>query len=311
MADRKHHNTKRRVIFLALFMPVFLLTGVFQSALSADNKISVFVSVLPQHYFVQQIGKGLVDIEVMIPPGANPATYEPRPAQMTALKNACLYFSIGVPFEKVWLTKIAAINPDMRIIHTDAGIEKRYLERTACGGHDGAPVTERDEALPASIPDPHIWLSPPLVMLQARTILAALQQADPDRYDIYARNYRDFIIRLVEMDDRLRRLFTGIRTDRFMVFHPAWGYFADAYGLTQVAIEVEGKSPKPAQLEAVISHARHHGTRQILAQPQSSSRIAEQVARAVDGQVIYVDPLSLDWERNLFQIAETIKTILQ
>jgi zinc transport system substrate-binding protein len=106
-----------------LFICIFVSLIIVCSANAAD-KISVFVSIVPQKYFVQQIGKDMVDAKVMVKPGASPATYEPKPRQMAELSKAKLYFSIGVPFEKAWLKKIAATNPDMRVVHTDHGIEK-------------------------------------------------------------------------------------------------------------------------------------------------------------------------------------------
>jgi zinc transport system substrate-binding protein len=289
------------------------LTAAFCGFLHAEDKIQICVSILPQQYFVQQIGRDRVDVQVMVPPGASPETYEPKPAQMTALGKTKIYFSLGVPFETVWLNKIAGMNPGMRIINTDEGIEKRLLEAHSCGGADDRSAVPHHHAaapLPEHTPDPHIWLSPPLVMMQARMILLGLQQADPAQREFYAQNYRTFIISLIDLDDRLRRSLADIRTTHFMVLHPAWGYFAQAYGLTQVPVEVEGKAPKPAQLKQIIDYARQHALTVIIAQPRSSLRWAEQVAKAINGQIVYADPLSPEWEKNLLEVAETIKTAL-
>ncbi len=297
-------------------MPVILLsavlTGFLCGPLEAGNNIQVFVSILPQKYFVQQIGTNSVDVQVMVPPGASPATYEPRPSQMKALVNTDIYFAIGVPFEKVWLNKIAAINPRLKIIHTDEGIQKQFLADHIHEGATGHAVDRHGHNDSSGhIPDPHIWLSPPLVMIQARAILLGLEQADPDRRAIYAQNYRNFIAKLVDIDEALRQLFDQTVNKRFMVLHPAWGYFAHAYGLVQVPIEIEGKNPKPAQLKELIDYARQHGLSTVLAQPQSSSKFAEQLAKAIKGKVTYADPLSSDWDRNLVQVAEKIKNTLK
>lgn len=295
--------------------PAFLLWFLFfTSSVSAQEKITVFVSIVPQQYFVQQISNNLVNVQVMVPPGASPETYEPKPAQMAALEQTKIYFSIGVPFENVWLKKITAINPELRIINTDSGIEKRLLEKLT---HDHEPPLAVDrqkqskEPHSGEIPDPHIWLSPPLVMMQARLILLGLQEVDPDRRDIYAQNYLSFLMKLVELDDKLRSILADARGKRFLVFHPAWGYFADAYGLIQIPVEVEGKSPKPAQLQKVVEYARQHALNIIFAQPQHAERNAEQVARAINGQVILADPLALDWEHNLIEAAIKIKNALK
>lgn len=308
------YNKNKRLKIALIILYITVSAIVFCDPLQAENKINVGVSILPQQYFVQQIGKQMVSIEVMVPPGASPAIYEPGPAQMTALANTKAYFSIGVPFESVWLHKIAAINPGMRIFHTDEKIQKRYLENHICEEPPTGPGDKHHHPAmpsPEHTPDPHIWLSPPLVMMQAREILHGLQQVDPEHRDVYAQNYRVFILELVDVDDQLRKVLTDIRTPRFMVFHPAWGYFAQAYGLTQIPVEIEGKAPKPAQLKKIIDYARQHDLSFVLVQPQSVARYAEQVARAIDGQVLYADPLSPDWKENLLNVAVKIKTARQ
>jgi zinc transport system substrate-binding protein len=89
-----------------------------------------------------------------------------------------------------------------------------------------------------------------------------------------------------------------------MVFHPSWGTFAHTYGLKQVPIEVEGKSPKPAKLKELIQRARSSRIKVIFVQPQFSSKSAQQLSKAIGGRVAVVDPLAQDWANNLRQVAE-------
>ena len=270
---------------------------------AASQKLTVFVSILPQKYFVQQICKELADVQVMVPPGASPATYEPKPRQMTAISKTRIYFSIGVPFEDTWLKKIAAINPDMAVVPTDRGIKKLPM---------AAHHRREDENRPehGSL-DPHIWLSPPLVMIQARTILEALQEADAAHRLVYENNYRAFILQLSNLDAELRNAFSGRSGQQVMVFHPSWGYFAQAYGLKQVSIEVEGKEPKPAQLRELIEHARENGIKFVFVQPQFSARSAKLIAGEIGGQVVFADPMAEDWAGNLRAVARKFETALR
>lgn len=305
--------------FVKVSMIMFVLFG-FASTAAAADKLPVFVSILPQKFFVQQIGKGRVDVQVMVQPAASPATYEPKPRQMAALSVAKIYFSIGVPFENAWLGKITAANSQMKVVHTDDGIEK-----IAMGGHhphddDHAGKHheekhhgddhEKGHHEHAGL-DPHIWLSPPLVRIQARTITTALQTADPAHRDVYDANFRDFVGRIDQLDKELRDALAGKRGMSFMVFHPAWGYFAHAYGLKQMPIEVEGKHPKPAQLQALIEHAREQNIRVIFVQPQFSSESAKLIAREIGGQVLAANPLAEDWMANLRLVADKFKAALK
>ncbi|NNG01054.1 MAG: zinc ABC transporter solute-binding protein [Desulfobacteraceae bacterium] len=289
---------------ISIILKLLLLSLIV--TLSADAKVAVFVSVLPQQYFVEEIGKDLVDVQTMVLPGANPATYEPRPRQMAAISKARLYFAVGVPFESAWLKKIVSANPSMRVVHTDDNIKKIPM---AVHRHEGESHSDDDHN--HGIMDPHIWLSPPNVKVMAGHILNALTAADPENQKAYEFNHRNFMSRIDMLDDQLRTVFSEKKGLEFMVFHPAWGYFAQAYGLHQVPIEAEGKNPKPARLKSLIEHARSRQIQVLFVQPQFSSKSAERVAREIGGTVVFVDPLALNWMENLQIVAENFKSALR
>jgi zinc transport system substrate-binding protein len=321
-----------------IFSAVFMLVG---NGFAAE-KLPVFVSIVPQTYFVQQIGKDLVDVQAMVLPGANPATYEPKPKQIADISKAKIYFAIGVPFENAWLEKIGAANPNMRVVHTDHGIKKIAMEAHhhhdnheegehhgegkhsheegehhgkeehdhEKGEHHEESEHDKDHHERAGL-DPHIWLSPPLVKTQAHTILTALQEADPVHRSVYEANFKKFAAQIDQLDADLKRMFVGKTGLQFMVFHPAWGYFAHAYGLKQVPIEIEGKDPKPAQLKELIQHAREKGIKVVFVQPQFSSQSAEVVAREIGGEVAFANPLAEDWMANLRHVADKFQAALK
>ncbi len=287
-----------RLFFLFLsFAPVWVCAPAFGS----PPGLSVFVSIIPQKYFVQKIGGRHVTVAAMVRPGANPATYEPRPSQMAALASAQIYFAIGVPFEKAWMKRIATANPRLRIVATQQGIKKMPM------------ATFLGESKPrrGGILDPHIWLSPRLVKIQSGHIARALAEADPMHRSQYQENYRRFAAELDALDSELKQMFAGRRGMEFMVFHPSWGYFARDYGLRQVPVEIEGKTPKPARLKELIEHARRRGIRLILVQPQFSRKSAELIARAIGARVVTADPLAEDWAQNLRRCAAAIQKALK
>ncbi len=277
------------------------------------ERLSVFVSILPQRYFVQQIGKERVDVQVMVEPGASPHHYEPKPRQMAVLSKARLYFAVGVPFESAWLEEIQTANPRLTIVHTEDGIRKVPMSaRHDDGGEqsgDGEP--HEDSGHDHGRLDPHIWLSPPLVKVQAGHILKALIAEDPDNGESYRSNYDAFIHDLDRLHDQLTAIFADRKDEAFLVYHPSWGYFADTYGIRQVPIELEGKSPKPAHLEALITRARKEGIRVVFVQPQFSKKSAATVARAIAGEVVFADPLAADWSDNLRRQAERFQAALK
>jgi zinc transport system substrate-binding protein len=288
-----------------VFFAGFLLIFLFCAQEARARPLRAFVSILPQKFFVEKIGGDLVDVAVMVEPGASPHTYEPKPKQMVALAKTSVYFAIGVPFETVWLKKIAATNPTMLVVHTEAGIPKIPMKAYH---HEGAPGEQGHSA----IKDPHVWLSPPLVMILAGNILEALLHLDPAHGAVYEKNHTSFIKELVGLDEEIRAAFKGKGKNlEFMVFHPSWGYFARAYGLEQVPIEIEGKEPKPAELQYLIKYARDQGIKVVFVQPQFSWLAAQAIAKSIDGQIVFVDPLAADWAANLRQVAIKFKAALK
>jgi len=244
-----------------------------------------------------------VDVQAMVRPGASPTTYAPKPKQMARLTKTRIYFAIGVFFEKAWLKKIASVNPKMRVVQTQTGIDKIAMVTHYHPDETSAPPNAQDAPDANHGLDPHIWLSPPLVRIQAHTIYTTLREVDPTNKDIYEANYKDFVSRIDELHAQLKVTFEGKKGLGFMVFHPAWGYFANTYGLKQIPIEIEGKVPKPGQLKTLIEHAREKNVKVIFVQPQFSTKSAGLVAKEIGGQVVFANPLSIDWIANLHEIA--------
>ncbi|MBF0223883.1 MAG: zinc ABC transporter substrate-binding protein [Desulfobacterales bacterium] len=278
---------------LSYYMIFVIELLVFPAIVLSSSKVLVFTSIPPQKYFVEKIGGNFVDISVMIDSGANPHNYEPKPKQMADLSKAKIYFSIGINFEEVWLPRFQSLNPKLKIVYTDDGIEKFKLN----DNHEGF--------------DPHIWLSPPLVMLQARNILSALIEENPENKTIYEINYKNFIIELLDIDSEIRGIFIGKNKTEFMTFHPAWIYFAKAYGLIEISVEMEGKEPKPNELIKLIKHAKAHNIKIIFVQPQFSAKSAKTISDSIGGQIVFIDPLSSNWYENMKNAASKFKEALK
>lgn len=276
--------------------------------------LPVFVSIVPQKYFVEKIGGDMVRVSAMVRPGASPATYEPSPGQMAELSKAKLYFAIGVPFEAAWLPRIKGANKDLTVVETQAEIKKVPIVRHEHGahekhaehnhGHDHGHGHGHGEIL-----DPHIWLSPALVKIQASNILKALVRADQRNEEAYRANFKAFMAEIDTLDQKLKNIFSNQGSHReFLVFHPSWGYFADDYGLVQTPIESKGGEPGPRELAQLISLAKSKGVKVIFIQPQFSKKAAATIASAIGGRVEVADPLAADWDTNLLRVAQIFKS---
>jgi len=292
-------------ISAALVMGILFLAGCRQSATPEPaSPLNVTVSIVPQKYFVERVGGEHVDVNVMVLPGNSPATYEPRPEQLKALSESVAYFSVGVPFENAWLDKIASANDKMRIVDTAAGIE-----RVPVNAHYRVEVGGRPES-DAEGRDPHIWLSPSLVKVQARNIHNALVDLDPDNKADYKANLDSFIADIDALTAGIEETLADLPNRKFMVFHPAWGYFGDDFELEMMPIEVGGQEPSAAELAELVTKAQAEDIQVIFVQPEFSSEDAETIASEIGGTVLPISPLAEDWLTNLSQVAETFAEAL-
>lgn len=271
------------------------------------DKLLAAVSVLPQKYFVERIAGDLADVHVMIPPGESPATYSPTPQELMTLSRADIYYRVGhIPFEKAWMKNLQDVNKDMEVIDTSRGV--RLIEEEE-ESHKHHHEDDRHGHSHGGI-DPHIWLSPTAVKIQANHIANGLAAADPDNRETYETNLKQFIEEIDRLDLEIKEMLTRFRGRYFMVFHPAWSYFARDYELNQLSIEVEGKSPSPAEMKKAVDLAKKENIRVIFIQKQFDTNFARAVASELNGSVIHLDPLAENWPDNLKHIAAAISKSL-
>jgi zinc transport system substrate-binding protein len=274
-------SSSRRV---APFRPLAVLlaacvlgSGCSDAGRPAPDRPLVVVSVVPQRSFVVRLAGDWLDVEVMVPPGASPALYEPTLGQLRALARAALYVKVGhpaFPFERAQLDRLLAEHPDLPVVDGAAHVRVR----------------------PG---DPHYWLAPEPARSMASSIASALAARFPEHADAIDGSLRSLRDDIDALEARLRRSLDGHRGERFFVFHPGWGYFADAFGLQQVAVEEGHKSPGSRRLGELVAMAREAGVRAIFVQPQFDSRAAEILAGEIGAKVIVLDPLAEDWFGNM------------
>ncbi len=276
----------------------------------AKSPINAYVSILPQKYFVERIGRDRVHVDVLVKPGKNPATYSPTPAQIKGLTSSDVYFRIGVPFENGILQRIESIT-GIRVVDTREGIALRQMEEDTENHEQDAGHHGDKAGLHHVGGDPHIWMSPVLLKTQAYTVFQALTHIDPDGKNEYKINYELFVKDLDDLDNRLKTAFKDFKGKNVFVFHPSFGYFTDAYGLRQIPVETMGKAPKGKALSNIIKSAKKQKAQVIFVQPQFDLNAARKIASAINGAVVSIDPLAYDYIINMEYIAQTIAGALK
>ncbi len=258
---------------------ILIFLAIISSILSANTDI--IVSIIPQKVFVEAIGGDKVTVEVMVLAGNSPHHYEPKVSQMKNISKANLYLSIGLEFENVWLDKFSNQNKSMKIVDISKNISKGN--------------------------DPHIWVSPNNIKIIAQNILDTLIEIDPKNSQYFKSNFDKFIAKVDKVDKKIRNILKDIpKGSSFMVFHPSWGHFATNYNLVQLPIEIDGKSPKPREMIKLIKLAKKERVKAIFTSPEFSTKVASQMAKELDIDVVKVSPLAIDWEKNLELIAKSI-----
>ncbi|MFH1709267.1 MAG: zinc ABC transporter substrate-binding protein [Planctomycetota bacterium] len=282
-------------------------------AAAPSGNLDVFVSIPPQAYIAEQVGGPGVRVSVMVGPGQNPHTFALTPAQITGLANARVYFTIGLPFEKIIIDRIRQNNPGLMVIDSAAGITLRSMEEDGHAdgeeGH-GPGAEDADHHHAEGDADPHIWLDPVNAKMIATNMTAALKAADPAHAADYDTRLQSFNTAMDTLHAELAAALAPLQCRDFFVFHPAFGYFGDRYGLHQVAVETGGKEPSAKQLAALIDRARAAKVKVIFVQPQFPSRSAEAVAREIGGVVVPMDDLARDYPTNLRDMAAKIRAAL-
>lgn len=263
-----------------------------------SGKLKITVSIAPQRYFVERVAGRTAEITVLVAPGYDPHTYQVTPKQIAALNESRAYFTIGVPFEPALVRKIREQNPNLRITDVTRGIVRMEMEHEEIGHDHGH---ERGEL------DPHVWLNPRMAVTIVRNICGELSRIDPAHKADYEQNRDAFVFELETLDKDVAKVLAPYRGRAFYVFHPAFGYFGQAYGLRQIAVETGGKEPTTGHLTRLVRKARRDNVRVIFVQPQFSSKSAKLIAKELGGTVVPVDDLAEDYMNNIKKIAAAVR----
>lgn len=251
--------------------------------------VTVTVTISPYKYFVDQIAKGKVDVNVMVPNGNNPETYEPYAQQMMELSKSALYLKVGsIGFEQTWMKKLQDNAPDMKVIDTSVGIK------------------------PAKTPggniDPHVWMSCSNARIIASNILKALCELEPKNKAFFEKNYQSLLSIIDKRDSTIKESFKKdpdlVR--KFVIYHPILTYFARDYQLEQLAIEEEGREPSAAQLKSLIERARKEKIKFCLIQAEFANRNTTTFINESHTKPMDINPLQGDWNWAMQEAAAAV-----
>ena len=252
--------------------------------------VTVTVTISPYKYFVDQIAKGKVNVNVMVSNGNNPETYEPYAQQMMELSKSALYLKVGsIGFEQTWMKKLQDNAPEMKVIDTSVGIK------------------------PAKTPggniDPHVWMSCSNARIIASNILKALCELEPKNKAFFEKNYQSLLSIIDKRDSTIKESFskTPDLVRKFVIYHPILTYFARDYQLEQLAIEEEGREPSASQLKSLIERARKEKIKFCLIQAEFANRNTTTFINESHTKPMNINPLQGDWNWAMQEAAAAVQ----
>lgn len=288
----------KKSVFLFL---IALCFGGCQPASPSLKEKTILVSISPYAFFVHRIAGNDLPITTLVPEGANPHIYEPKPKEVETVRGATIWIRLGESFDQKVFKVIQEQNPKMRIADVTQGIhllsacevDDPSHKHHHCHGHDDGQ-------------DIHIWLSPKLAKVQAATITKTLTDTFPENSQLYEKNLNAFIAELDLLDQEISTLLAPMKGAAILVSHPAFAYFCQDYGLVQLSVEMEGKEPLPQQVTHLLEEARRHQVATVILEPQYSNKGAELIAQELGVPTATVDPYAEDYLDNLRAIAQII-----
>ena len=268
----------------------------------ASARPVVLVSIPPQAWLVERLAGDRVSVLELVPPGASPHAYDPTPRQLAAAAEAALWFTVGATMEQALQPRLQRMLPDLLVVPTaDEAVGDPACRHDGDGGHVDEDGHEHD---------PHVWLDPVMAAEAAARMAAALGRLDPDGAAVYAERLGALRRELADLDGELAATLAPVRGGELLVMHPAFGWLAERYGLTQTAVEQGGQSPSPRHLATLLERARARGVRTLFLQPQTSPDQARAVAREAGLEVGVLDPLARDYAANLRLMAAAMLAAL-
>jgi zinc transport system substrate-binding protein len=289
------------------------------------GKHIIFVTIPTQKYFVERIAGNRFTVFTLIGDGQNPHSFTPSAEQMARLSEASIFFRIGVESETAIINKVKQTMPSLKLADLRNGIKMLEMagehnhdeeaepghamhgddHNMQNGGHHHEEPDSKEDAYKGK--DPHIWLSISNVKKMGVTIKEALLEADPAGKEVYETNLESFVNDMDSVDAKLREILAPLKGSYLFVYHPAFGYFAQEYGLIQKAVETGGKEPGAKALARLIDQARTDKPKVILVQPQYSEKSARLIAEQIGCAVVSINPQPENYFAEIMKMAQAIQ----
>lgn len=293
-------RTNKLILLIIAFSALFL----FSCEKKESDRTILSVTIEPQRYFLEQIVGDKYEVKSLIPPGANPESFDPTPLQMLTLNNSKAYFKVGfLNIENNLIEKVGKEN-NIKIIDCSENIDI-IGDNHEHHHHEGKEV-DHEHGHSHDGSDPHYWNSVSSAKKMLQTMYQTMTSIDSINAEYYTINYNNALKKLDNEGIKIENLLKNSSAKSFIIYHPSLSYFARDYGLNQLSIEHEGKAPTPITLKNLIKQAKDENIKIVFMQTEIDTKNAEIIAKEIDAKIIPLDLLSYDWDKVMLQLATDI-----
>lgn len=244
-----------------------------------DGRLGIYASFYPMYFIASEIAGEKAAVTAMVPAGAEPHDWEPTPKFAAELKAADVLVYNGAGME-TWMENLLPVieGGEISLVDASKGIELLESEEHKETEEQGEPE-EHEHGLY----DPHVWVSPMRLMQQARNVYEAIVEADPQNEEYYEANMNELTTRLEKLDRDIREASKTFRSNVIVVSHEAFGYFAEDYGLRQVAIRGINPQDEPSlsKMAELAEICRENNVRYVFFEKLTGPELSEALAGEV------------------------------
>ncbi|MDR2929081.1 MAG: zinc ABC transporter substrate-binding protein [Cytophagaceae bacterium] len=287
--------------FTLFFVSINIILSGCGTRRASHDKTIISVNIMPEKYFIDRLTGSSLEVNVMLPPGANHATYSPTPQQFKKLSDSRLYIEIGhLGFEQAWSHRLKELNPSIKVLNLSEKTALIHGTSTQHGAHSHEGGI-----------DPHIWMSPKVMAALIYEIKNAIAESFPEMREAVEANYPQLLSEIKDKDRKMCVLAASLSRKEFLIFHPALTYIERDYGFTQIPVEFEGKEPSTARLVSTIELALSHNISVIFVQEEYDIRNAELIAKETDATPVRINPMAYDWMKSIDDVITAFQNHLQ
>lgn len=272
----------RKIFTLLLSASVVVLLLVFlhppKTSAPDANKPQIAATIFPIYDITRNIAGDLVDVELVLPPGASPHTFEPTPSSIRDLEGSTVIYAVGHGLDDWSDTIVASVHSEKIIVDQNIPLRAPSVEEDEEGG-DGY--------------DPHYWLTIPNAIIIAENITDDLASRYPENADGFRANLDAYLEELNGMQTQMQTKLSAVGNKNLITLHDAWYYFADAYGLNIVGTfePTAGREPTPQYLADLTEGLKSAGSTTLFSEPQLSVASIQSFVKDNNLTIETLDPI--------------------